>query len=64
MGVSRDRTPTEANGDVRTPEIGRLNRIHWDPAEDWGENVRWAPLTGTSGAMAQPDVPAGCLATT
>lgn len=38
MGVSRDRSPTEANDDVRTAEIGGISRSDWDPAEeDWGQ---------------------------
>jgi hypothetical protein len=37
MGVSRDRSPTEANDDVRTAEIGGISHSDWDPAEeDWG----------------------------
>jgi hypothetical protein len=34
MVVSCDRSPTEANDDVRTPEIGGISHSDWDPAEE------------------------------
>jgi hypothetical protein len=34
MGVSPDRSPTEANDDVRTPEIGGISHSDCDPVEE------------------------------
>jgi len=65
MGVSRDRSPTEANGDVRTPEIGGISHSDWDPAdEDWGRGRRMgAPERHLGGVshMIIPVVASGLL---
>ena len=53
MGVSRDRSPTEANDDVRTAEIGGISHSDWDPAEeDWGRGRLMGAPDRTSGTGA------------